>query len=82
MTSIAQPIPTDLPDDDLVDEMTACRVIGGSSTPIHRSTLWRGITAGRYPKPLKISASTNRWRVGELRMVLAQFAAERDKAAA
>ncbi|MER8553621.1 hypothetical protein [Mesorhizobium sp. M0019] len=77
-----QQVPTSLSDDDLVDEAIACRLIGGSNTPIHRSTLWRGINAGRYPRPLKISASTNRWRVGELRKALEQFAAERDKAAA
>jgi predicted DNA-binding transcriptional regulator AlpA len=76
-------IPTSLSilsDDDLVDEATACRLIGGSSTPIHRSTLWRGINAGRYPKPLKISASVNRWRVAELRQVLSAAAAERTAA--
>lgn len=71
---------TRLSDDDLVDEATACRLIGGSNTPIHRSTLWRGIGAGRYPKPLKISATINRWRVGELRRLLEQFAAEREVA--
>lgn len=72
--------PTRLSDDDLVDEATACRLIGGSNTPIHRSTLWRGVNAGRYPKPLKISPGTNRWRVGELRKALEQFAAEREAA--
>ncbi|TIW07814.1 MAG: hypothetical protein E5V66_29505 [Mesorhizobium sp.] len=69
-----------LGDDDLVDEATACRLIGGSSTPIHRSTLWRGIRAARYPKPLKVSASTNRWRVGELRAMLQKIAAMREVA--
>jgi len=73
--------PNRLSDDDLVDEATACRLIGGSNTPIHRSTLWRGVNAGRYPKPLKISPSTNRWRVGELRKMLDDLAAERQVAA-
>ncbi|MEI9417559.1 helix-turn-helix transcriptional regulator [Mesorhizobium sp. Cs1321R2N1] len=72
---------SDLSDNDLVDEATACRLIGGSSTPIHRSTLWRGINAGRYPKPLKISASTNRWRVSELAAVVEKAAAAREEAA-
>lgn len=65
---------------DLVDEQTACRIIGGENTPIHRSTLWRGIKAGRFPKPLKIGPGTNRWRVGELVAVLDRAAAERDAA--
>lgn len=67
---------------DLVDEATACQIIGGENTPIHRSTLWRGINAGRYPKPLKIGPGTNRWRVSELVAVLERAAAERDQEAA
>lgn len=58
---------SNLPDDDLVDEAGACRIIGGSTCPIHRSTLWRGIKDGIYPKPRKASAASNRWIVGELR---------------
>ncbi|MFC5387570.1 helix-turn-helix transcriptional regulator [Aquamicrobium segne] len=67
---------------DLADEATACRIIGGENTPIHRSTLWRGINAGRYPKPLKIGPATNRWRVNELMAVLEKAAADRDGRAA
>lgn len=67
---------------DLADEATACQIIGGENTPIHRSTLWRGINAGRYPKPLKIGPGTNRWRVSELVAVLEKAAAERDQEAA
>ncbi|MER9893783.1 hypothetical protein NKJ40_17195 [Mesorhizobium sp. M0119] len=66
---------------DLVDEAGACRLIGGENTPIHRSSLWRGINAGRYPKPLKIGPGTNRWRVSELAAVLEKAAAERGEAA-
>lgn len=76
----SQPNLAALHDDDLVDEATACRMIGGSSTPIHRSTWWRGIKEGRYPKPLKVSPSANRWRVGELRNALNNFAAQRGAA--
>jgi predicted DNA-binding transcriptional regulator AlpA len=67
---------------NLADEAAACRIIGGENTPIHRSTLWRGINAGRYPKPLKIGPGTNRWRVSELLAVLEKAAAERDAEAA
>ena len=59
----------DLHDSDLVNEAAACRIIGGGRFPIHRSTLWRGIAAGRYPKPIKVSAGSNRWRVRDLRAV-------------
>ena len=63
---------------DLADEAAACRIIGGENTPIHRSTLWRGINAGRYPKPLKVGPASNRWRVSELLDVLETAAAERE----
>ena len=33
-----------------VDE--ACRVIGGNERPIHYSTYYRGVSAGRYPAPV------------------------------
>ncbi|MDJ1464947.1 AlpA family phage regulatory protein [Nitratireductor sp. GZWM139] len=67
---------------ELVDEATACKIIGGENTPIHRSTLWRGINAGRFPKPLKIGPGTNRWRTCELIAFLEKAAAERDEVAA
>jgi predicted DNA-binding transcriptional regulator AlpA len=63
---------------DLVDQAVACKVIGGSNTPIHPSTLWRGIKAGRYPKPIKVGPGTNRWRAGELLEVVEQAAAARN----
>lgn len=50
----------------LVDEAGACRRIGGENTPIHRSTLWRGIRAGRYPQPLKRGTRINRWSVDDI----------------
>ncbi len=68
---------SDLADDDLVDEKTACRILGGSNSPIARATIWRGIKAGRSPEPIKVGPATNRWRVGELRSRIAEFVAER-----
>ncbi|MHA6644578.1 helix-turn-helix transcriptional regulator [Mesorhizobium sp. A623] len=65
---------------DLVDETMACHIIGGENTPIHRSTLWRGINAGRFPKPLKIGAGTNRWLKRELIAILDKAAAAREVA--
>jgi predicted DNA-binding transcriptional regulator AlpA len=65
---------------DLVDEQTACRIIGGKTAPIHRSSLWRGVNAGRYPKPIKVGPGMNRWRVSELLDVIARAAAVREVA--
>lgn len=67
---------------DLVDEPTACAILGGADSPIHRSTLWRGCKNGRYPKPIKVGPGTNRWRRSELLAVIEKAAAERDEVAA
>jgi len=77
-TDNQEPINLDLlSDNDLVDKPVACRLIGGSHTPIDSATLYRGIKAGRFPAPLKISPKISRWRVGELRNVSKVAATER-----
>lgn len=67
---------------DLVDEPAACKALGGENSPIHRSTLWRGVNAGRYPKPIKVGPGTNRWRLSELTAVVDRLAAARNGEAA
>jgi predicted DNA-binding transcriptional regulator AlpA len=52
------------PMDNLPDYITvneACAVIGGSK-PIHYSTYYRGVRAGRYPRPERISPGLVRVR--------------------
>lgn len=34
------------------------------------ATVWRGVKAGRIPKPKKLSPRTTGWNVGELRKAL------------
>lgn len=34
------------------------------------SSVWRGVKAGRIPKPRKLSERTTAWNVGELRAAL------------
>jgi len=63
---------------DLVDERGACRILGGEASPISRASLWRGISSGRYPKPIKVAQSSNRWLRSELVEVVKQAAAMRD----
>lgn len=65
----------------LIDEFSACQVLGGVATPIHRSTLWRGIRAGRYPHPIKVGPGTNRWDEAELIACIEQAASGREAAA-
>jgi predicted DNA-binding transcriptional regulator AlpA len=47
--------------DDLLNVNAVCRLFGGSERPIDKSTLWRGIKVGRYPKPIRISAQVRPW---------------------
>ncbi|RJF86790.1 hypothetical protein D3874_06960 [Oleomonas cavernae] len=63
---------------ELTDEAGACQILGG----IHRSSLWRGINAGRLPRPLKIGPATNRWRVADLIAFIDGAAAARNGKAA
>jgi predicted DNA-binding transcriptional regulator AlpA len=44
---------------ELLDRQAACRFFGGTK-PIHPATLYRGVRAGRFPRPVKIGGST-RW---------------------
>jgi predicted DNA-binding transcriptional regulator AlpA len=67
--------------DELLDMYEACRFIGGSK-PINPATLWRGVKAGRFSKPIKIGVQAVRWRRSELAADIERMAAERDGAAA
>ena len=66
---------------ELADQAEACRILGGSARPITRSTLYRGIHAGIYPRPIKIGAMS-RWVVPELYAAIRARIAERDTEAA
>ncbi len=54
-----------LPPSALVDIRTVARIFG-----ISVPTGWRWSREGRLPKPVKLTAGTTRWRVGDLRKVL------------
>jgi predicted DNA-binding transcriptional regulator AlpA len=62
---------------ELIDEATACQMIGGQNSPISRSTLWRGVRTGRYPSPIKVGVCANRWRASEVIAVIEKAAAAR-----
>jgi predicted DNA-binding transcriptional regulator AlpA len=53
----------------LVDEVEACRIIGGSK-PISKYTLYRGIAAGRFPPGIYVSPNTVRYLRSELEAVV------------
>jgi predicted DNA-binding transcriptional regulator AlpA len=64
------------PDDELLDSETVCRLLGGSR-PINPATLYRGIRAGRYPRPIKVGPGSSRWLRSELETVLQSLAEAR-----
>ena len=66
---------------DLMPTTETCGFFGGLK-PIHPSTLWRGIKAGRYPPPIKIGPNANRWLRQECTVALAALIAQRDARAA
>jgi predicted DNA-binding transcriptional regulator AlpA len=59
-----------LPDIALVDSKTIAWLFGCSE-----NTVWRRASSGVLPTPLKVSANQTRWRVGEIRKVLAELSA-------
>jgi|GEM_PF-315426 len=38
--------------------------------PVSRTTWWRGVKEGIYPKPVKISSRTTAWRVEDVRELI------------
>ena len=46
---------------DLLSKIEVCRLIGGSAKPINPATLYRGIQASRYPRPIMVSPNVARW---------------------
>jgi hypothetical protein len=56
-----------------------CRLFGGDDSPLHPSTIYRGIRDGRVPRPIKTAPNVNRWLGRELIAAREQMiAAERD----
>ena len=51
----------------------------GGERPLHASTLYRGIAAGRYPAPIKPSPNIARWRRSECEVAMQRIVEERDR---
>ncbi len=48
--------------DDLISIDDACTMLGG----ISKATMWRGVKAGPFPKPIKLGKFIARWSRAEL----------------
>jgi len=53
----------------LLDKGEVCRIFGGTK-PINPATLYRGIKAGRYPRPVKVGPGSSRWLRSECEAAL------------
>jgi len=38
--------------------------------PIAKSTWWKGVKEGRFPKPIKLGPRTTAWRVEDIRQLI------------
>jgi predicted DNA-binding transcriptional regulator AlpA len=41
--------------------------------PVGKSSWWRGVKAGRYPKPVKIAPRTTAWRAEDITALVESF---------
>jgi hypothetical protein len=55
---------------DWITIREACRMVGGDEKPIHPSTYYRGVVAGRYPAPEHPSPGIARVRRSKLQFAL------------
>ena len=67
------PVPIDFMTRDAV-----LRFFGGDQ-PLHVSTLYRGVNAGRYPKPVRVSGNNVRWIRAECEAAAQRMLAARDQ---
>jgi prophage regulatory protein len=41
--------------------------------PVKKSTWWRGVRAGSFPRPVKLGPRTTAWRVEDIRALIERF---------
>lgn len=47
------------------------QIIGpGGPIPVSKTTWWRGVKDGTYPRPVKLSANVTAWKVSDIRALL------------
>jgi len=70
--AVAMPA-ADAHDMTMLDALQTCRFFGGDQQPLHPTTLYRGISTGKYPKPVKLGPGTSRWVLGQCRAALREI---------
>lgn len=38
--------------------------------PVGKSSWWKGVSAGRYPQPVKLGPKTTAWRIEDIRALI------------
>ena len=46
--------------------------------PVGKSSWWRGVKAGRYPKPVKIAPRTTAWRAEDIAALMESLGTRED----
>ncbi len=41
--------------------------------PVGKSSWWAGVKAGRYPKPVKLSANCTAWKAEDIRRLISEL---------
>ncbi|MDQ6955531.1 MAG: AlpA family phage regulatory protein [Mariprofundaceae bacterium] len=44
--------------------------------PVSKTIWYKGVAAGRYPKPIKLSERTSAWRVEDIRNLIEELGAK------
>ena len=47
--------------------------------PVSRSTWWAGVASGRFPQPLKLGPKTTVWRVEDIRSLISNVEAQKER---
>lgn len=55
-----------------------CSFVGGAGRPLDRSTIYRWIRRGQFPKAISLSHKTKRWRRTDCEKAIAAFIAASD----
>jgi predicted DNA-binding transcriptional regulator AlpA len=66
-------------EEELLDIDGVCRFWGGAETPVHPSTIYRGITNAIHPSPIHVGPNLSRWLRSELESALAWRIAVRNR---
>jgi predicted DNA-binding transcriptional regulator AlpA len=58
------------PGDVMFNVNEVCAFFGGANSPVDRSTLYRGIRAGHFPRAIKVGPKMSRWRRSDCQAAL------------